>query len=111
MAPNDVRKENESIVWERMYEKYLKDLDTPRPPPKYHEGDYVRISREKLLFEKARFYMNVIKHVNLVLSITVYLSRRGTQVIGLKRCFRLIKCCTLILTLTCCVISLQITNC
>ena len=52
MAPNDVRKENESIVWERMYEKYLKDLETPRPPPKYQAGNYVKISREKLLFEK-----------------------------------------------------------
>lgn len=55
MRPNDVNKENESIVWERMYKKYLKDLETPRPPPKLKEGDYVRISREKLLFEKVLF--------------------------------------------------------
>ena len=52
IAPNAVNKDNEYVVWERLYGKYVDDLAKPRPPPRYKEGDYVRISRQKMIFEK-----------------------------------------------------------
>ena len=52
MSPNEVNKDNEVSIWNRMYKKYLEQKDEPRPPPQYQPGDLFRISKQKLLFEK-----------------------------------------------------------
>lgn len=50
--PNAVNKENEYQVWEKLYGRYMDDLSKPLPPPRYKEGQYVHISKEKMKFEK-----------------------------------------------------------
>ena len=52
LPPNAVNKSNEYEVWERLFGKYIDELSKPRPAPLYKVGDYIRISRQKMLFEK-----------------------------------------------------------
>lgn len=54
MKPNEVTKDNQDEVWRRMYDSYFRELDKPRKPPKYTVGQKIRLSREKLLFEKGK---------------------------------------------------------
>ena len=49
-APRDVTPETWQDVWKRLYSKYASQRGERKP--KYKVGDYVRISREKALFEK-----------------------------------------------------------
>ena len=46
MAPSDVNRVNQKIVWQRLY------VDEGRGTPKYHVGDRVRISKAKRHFQK-----------------------------------------------------------
>lgn len=48
MEPASVTKENENEVWNTLY----KNLSPPTAKPKFNIGDTVRISRDKLIFEK-----------------------------------------------------------
>lgn len=52
MSANEVNKDNEAFVWNRMFAKYMEKKDKPRSPPKFNVNDLVRVSKEKLLFEK-----------------------------------------------------------
>jgi transposase InsO family protein len=52
MAPKDVNKSNEHEVWTNLYDKMIiNDIEHP-PKANYKVDDLVRISREKLVFEK-----------------------------------------------------------
>ena len=51
MAPRDVTAENWQEVWKRLYSKYASQRGVRKP--KYRVNDYMRISREKALFEKS----------------------------------------------------------
>jgi len=48
MAPNEVNPTNEHIVWDNLYKNYMNNVDTP----KYKIGDRVRISTQRLNYEK-----------------------------------------------------------
>lgn len=51
MAPRQVTKAKWQEVWKRLYSKYSSQRGHRKP--KYSEGDYVRISKEKARFEKS----------------------------------------------------------
>jgi len=53
MTPNGVSKDNEMEVWARMFKKHLREK--PKTKPKFNVNDLVRISVEKLRFEKGKF--------------------------------------------------------
>ena len=56
-APNKVTSENAHEIWERMYRNYIAETKRPRKPPKYKVGNFVRISKSKLQFEKGKQYI------------------------------------------------------
>ena len=53
-APNAVKKEDEYEIWHDMFKKHIEEKKLPRKPAKFHVGDWVRISRAKLTFEKGK---------------------------------------------------------
>ena len=67
-APNSVTEENANEVWEHMYRKYIEQKKRPRKPPKFKEGDLVRISSAKMTFEKGDY---IIKQLIYLLG-TIY---------------------------------------
>ena len=52
MPPNSVTKETEYEAWNNLYSDYLEEIKMPRKPPKFTKGSVVRISKEKLIFQK-----------------------------------------------------------
>jgi len=57
-TPNSVNKDNEMKIFQVMY----KDLTKPKKPevPKFKVGDWVRISRAKLIFEKGMYIIYIL---------------------------------------------------
>ena len=55
MRPVDVTKDNENEVWHNTYDKYFADMAKSKKPPKFSVGDRIRVSREKLLFQKGKY--------------------------------------------------------
>ena len=53
-SPIKVTPTNAHEIWERMYKGYIAERKRPRKPPKYKSGDFVRISKSKLQFEKGK---------------------------------------------------------
>jgi len=53
-APNKINERNTHEAWTNMYGKYIEKMKKPRKPPKFKEGDLVRISKSKLTFEKGK---------------------------------------------------------
>jgi hypothetical protein len=52
LSPNSVTRENANEVYTRLYGKYIEELKKPRKPPRFHVGQHVRLSKEKIIFEK-----------------------------------------------------------
>lgn len=52
LSPNSITRDNANEVYMRLYGKYIEDLKKPRKPPRYHVGQKMRISRQKLVFTK-----------------------------------------------------------
>ena len=52
MAPRDVNKDNEDQVWLNLYSSLVEETMNKTLVPKFKINDQVRISREKLVFEK-----------------------------------------------------------
>jgi len=48
MSPNEVNRTNEHIVWDKLYKKYMGQVDEP----KFKVGDLVRLATERTKFEK-----------------------------------------------------------
>ena len=61
MRPVDVTKDNENVVWHNVYDKYFADMAKPRKGPKFGVGDKIRVSREKLIFDKGKYIVLRIK--------------------------------------------------
>ena len=53
-APNAIGPRDTYDVWERIFKKYLEERKKKRQAPKFHIGQIVRISREKVMFRKGR---------------------------------------------------------
>jgi len=51
LAPNDVNAGNQDLVWKRLYKDYVREKKNQKPP-KFQVGDTVKISKERVLFEK-----------------------------------------------------------
>ena len=52
MSPNQVTPQNAHEVWSRMYRNYIEEAKKPRKPPKYKEGQLVRLSKSRAFFHK-----------------------------------------------------------
>jgi len=82
--PNDVNSKNADIVWFNLYGKTLVKPNTQKP--KYSVGSFVRIDRQKAMFEKGYSYnwnpeVFVIREVKLTNPITYLLKDLQNELI------------------------------
>jgi len=58
LRPVEITPKNAEMLWERVYEKYMPDVNNNKPSKKNNfleNGETVRISRYKKVFEKGYF--------------------------------------------------------
>ena len=82
MAPDDVDDSNQIQVWKRLWGDHLKRMERPRPPAKFKPSDLVRISSNKVLFQKGTTKSNSIMF--LVLSQFILFAQVMTRIIPIS---------------------------
>ncbi|ODM88244.1 putative uncharacterized transposon-derived protein F54H12.3 [Orchesella cincta] len=65
LSPNEVNKDNQFSVWKRIYKDYVRDK-TNQKPSRLQVNDIVKISREKLLFEKGATHSFSLENFKII---------------------------------------------